>query len=371
MLCSAVSPVFSGGGKTDLNTVTIGGILPLSGPYTVFGREARNGIELAITEINAAGGIRGMQLKLLVEDDEGNPEKTVNAYKKLVSRHKVSIIIGSITSPCTLAITNLAQTQQVILMVPGSTVESIIDAGNFIFRVCFIDTFQGIFGGNFAAGYLGAKKAAVLYDSSNDYSVELKENFEAAFIRGGGSIAVSESYSPGDVDFNPQLTRIKSAGPDVIYLPDYYSTVSLIAKQMRARGIDVPIVGADGWSGLTEHAGDEMLKSFYSDHYDPASEDPGVKEFVGAYKSKYKTLPFSFAVLAYDSLYMIHDAMIRSNSFNAVPIRAALEKTNGRHITGHITFDEGRNPAKSAFMLEIVKSKDGTLNSILKTIVNP
>ena len=364
---------FAGGGtdaKGSGGAITIGGIFPLSGPVAVYGVEARNGIELAIEEINAAGGINGQKVVLISEDDEGNPEKTVNAYKKLTTRDKAAIIIGSLTSGCTQAITSLAQAQKVLLVAPAATMESITDAGDFIFRACFIDPFQGTVGGLFAATDIGAKKAAVLYDNANDYSVGLTDNFVAAFEKWGGTIVAKESYITGDVDFNAQFTKIKSAEPEVVYLPDYYSTVSLIAKQLRAQGLTVPIVGADGWDGLTENAGDEVLNGFYSNHYASDSTDPKVVNFVKAYQEKFKSVPVSFAALGYDSLYLIRDAILRAGSTDAPKVRDALAQIKGSYVTGNLTFDFKRNPIKSAVMVELVKH-DGKLTTVYKTTVNP
>lgn len=353
------------------DAITIGGIFPLSGPVAVYGVECKNGIELAIEEINAHGGINGKKISLISEDDEGNPEKTVNAYKKLTTSDKVNIIIGSLTSGCTQAITSLAQAQKVLLVAPAATMESITDAGDYIFRACFIDPFQGTVGGIFAAESLGAKNAAVLYDNGNDYSVGLKDNFITAFQGRGGDIVANESYITGDVDFYAQLTTIKAANPDVVYLPDYYSTVSLIAKQLRAQGVNTPIVGADGWDGLTENAGDEVLNGFYSNHYAADSSDPKVINFVQDFQKKYNSVPVSFAALGYDSLYMIRDAIIKADSVDPTRVRDALVQTNGKYVTGNLTFDSRRNPVKSAVMVELVKGGDGKLTTVYKTTVNP
>ncbi|HOT63572.1 MAG TPA: ABC transporter substrate-binding protein, partial [Treponemataceae bacterium] len=188
------------------NTIKIGGIYPLSGNVAVYGVEAKNGVQMAVEEINAAGGIDGKMLELVAEDDEGNPEKTINAYKKLTTKDRAKIIIGSLTSGCTQAFTSLAQAQKVLVVAPAATMASITDAGNFIFRVCFIDPFQGKVGAKFASADLGAKRAAVLYDVGNDYSVGLFENFKAGFEAAGGQVVAAESYNTGDKDFNAQLT---------------------------------------------------------------------------------------------------------------------------------------------------------------------
>jgi branched-chain amino acid transport system substrate-binding protein len=361
---------FIGCSKEDTSVIKIGGIFPLSGDVAVYGVEAKNGIELAILEINAKGGVNGKQLVLISEDDEGSPEKTVNAFKKLTSKDKVKIVIGSLTSGCTAAITTLAQNQKILLIAPAATMESITDAGNYVFRACFIDPFQGTVGGKFAAESLDSKRAAVLYDTDNDYSVGLYENFKKSFVANGGSMVAEESYTTGDVDFNAQITKIKSANPDVVYLPDYYATVSLIAKQLRAQDIHTPIVGADGWGGLVDNAGDEVLNGFYSDHYAADSTDDIVVSFVNAYKDRYKSTPVSFAALGYDCVYILKDAMERAGSEEASIVRNEVEKTNGAYVTGQLTFDAKRNPIKSAVMMEIVK-QDSVLTPVYKATVNP
>jgi branched-chain amino acid transport system substrate-binding protein len=369
-LIAALAISLAGCAKADSDTIKIGGIYPLSGAVAVYGIEAKNGVEMAIEELNAAGGINGKKVELIAEDDEGNPEKTVNAYKKLTTKDNVKFIIGSLTSGCTQAITSLAQAQKVVVVAPAATMASITDAGNFIFRVCFIDPFQGTVGAKFASENLGAKKAAVLYDVGNDYSVGLFDNFKKGFEASGGAIVAAESYNTGDKDFNAQLTKIKNQKPDVVYLPDYYSTVALIAKQLRAQGIECPIVGADGWGGIVDNAGDEVLNGFYSDHYAPDSTEQKVVDFVGKYQAKYSSVPTSFAALGYDAMYVIRDAIIAADSTDSAKVQAAIEKTNGSYVTGNLTFDEKRNPTKSAVILEIVK-KDGKLKPVYKATINP
>ena len=362
---------FSGCSKKSNDTVKIGGIFPLSGSVAVYGVECKNGIDLAIEEINAAGGISGKQIVLVSEDDEGNPDKTVNAFKKLTTKDGVKIIIGSLTSGCTQAITTLSQASKVVQIAPAATAPAITDAGDYIFRACFIDPFQGTVGGKFSATDLNCKNAAILYDVGNDYSVGLTENFEKSFADNGGKIVAKESYSTGDKDFNAQLTKIKNANPDVVYLPDYYGTVALIAKQLRAQGITTPIVGADGWDGLTDNAGDEVLNGYYSNHYAADSTSPAVQKFVTSFKTKYNKEPNSFAALGYDSVYMLKDAIVKAGSEDSAKVKDALAATDGDYVTGHLTFNEKHNPVKSAVMLELVKGADGKLTTTYKTTVNP
>ena len=336
-------------------TIKIGGVAPLSGGVAVYGVECKNGIDLAIAEINAAGGINGKQVEFICEDDEGDPAKSVSAYKKLITKDKTRLIIGSLTSGCTLAITSQAQANKVLQIAPAATAPAITDAGNFIFRTCFIDPFQGRVGGKFSYENLGAKKAAILYDIGNDYSVGLMENFESEFTKQGGTIVAKESYGTGEKDFNAIITKVKAANPDVVYLPDYYATVALIAKQLRAQGVNTPLVGADGWDGLTENAGDEVLNGYYSNHYAEDSDAPAVKKFVGNFEKKYGKKPNAFAALGYDSMYMLKDAIVAAGTTDAAKVRDAIEKTNGDYVTGHIRFDEKRNPIKSAVMVKMVK----------------
>lgn len=353
------------------NNIRVGGIAPLSGAVAVYGVECKNGIDLAIAEINAAGGINGQKIEFICEDDEGDAAKSVSAYKKLITKDKARIIIGSLTSGCTIAITKQAQANKVIQIAPAATAVNVTDAGNYIFRACFIDPFQGRVGGKFASENLGAKKAAILYDIGNDYSVGLTDNFVSEFTKNGGTIVAKESYGAGEKDFNAIITKVKAASPDVVYLPDYYSTVALIAKQLRAQGITVPIVGGDGWDGFTnDNAGDEVLNGFYSNHYAIDSTEPAVQKFVGSFQAKFGKAPNAFAALGYDSVYLLKDAIERAGKLDVAAVREALEATDGDYVTGHLVFDEKRNPIKSAVMLEVVR-KDGQLSTAYKTTVNP
>ena len=374
MMCSiaallVVSMVFAGGKKEDENTIKIGGIAPLSGAVAVYGVECTNGVNLAVEEINAAGGINGKKIVYIAEDDEGDPAKSVNAYKKLTTQNGIRMIIGSLTSGCTIALTASAQAQGVIQIAPAATAEAVTDAGNYIFRTCFIDPFQGSIGGKFAAVNLNKKNAAILYDIGNDYSVGLKENFVKEFEKYGGIIVALESYSTGDKDFNAQLTKIKAANPDVVYLPDYYGTVALIAKQLRNQGINTPIIGADGWDGLTDNAGDEVLNGFYSNHYAADSSDPAVQAFVKNFTAKYNKEPNAFAALGYDSMYLLKDAILKAGTTDVKAVREALEKIDADYVTGHIKFDAKHNPVKSAVMIELVKNAAGKLEAVYNATV--
>lgn len=354
--------------KNSASTIKIGGIAPLSGGVAIYGVECKNGIDLAIEEINAAGGINGQKVEFICEDDEGDSAKSVNAYKKLITKDKARFIIGSLTSGCSLAITQLAQANKVLQIAPAATAPNITDAGNYIFRACFIDPFQGRVGGKFSYENLGAKKAAILYDVGNDYSVGLTENFVSEFEKLGGKVVAKESYGNGEKDFNAIITKVKASNPDVVYLPDYYATVALIAKQLRAQGVSTPLVGADGWDGLTENAGDEVLNGYYSNHYAEDSDSEAVQKFVKNFEAKYNKKPNAFATLGYDSVYMLKDAIVAAGSTDVAKVRDALEATDDNYVTGHIKFDEKRNPIKSAVMIKMVKDGDKLYQAYSATV---
>lgn len=353
------------------DVIKIGTIQPISGPVSAYGTQTRDGIQMAIDEINEAGGVLGKKLQLIVEDDEANPEKTVSAFKKLATQDKVVGIVGALTSNCSLAITQEAQQRKVIMITPSSTNDTVTDAGEYIFRACYNDSFQGQVVAKFAIEDLKAKNAAILFDNTNDYSKGLRDNFKAKFEEFGGKVVADESYAKGDKDFNAQLTKIKGSNPDVLFISDYYSTVSLIAKQVKNQGITATMLGADGWDEIVNNAGDEVIGSYYSNHYSPEADDQEVKSFVSKYKENFKLVPNALAALGYDATYILADAINRANSTEADKIQAELMKTDKKLVTGQIKFNEKRNPVKPAVMLKIEKDADGKLIAAYAGTVNP
>ncbi|MDR2729868.1 MAG: ABC transporter substrate-binding protein [Treponema sp.] len=361
--------VFAGGSK-DADTVTIGAIFPLSGAVAFYGNESRDGALLAIEEINAAGGLLGKKIALLSEDDEGNAEKSVNAFTKLTTRDKVSIILGSSTSGPTQAMTALAQRNKVVLISPSATNVNVTKAGDFIFRACFIDPFQGVVGADFAYGTLGSRRAAILYDAGADYNTGLAESFRNQFKAVGGQVVADEAYQSGDVDFNAQITRIKAVNPDIVYLPNYYNDVSLQAKQLRDQGITCALVGGDGWDSLTDNAGDEILNGFWSSGFASDTTDPKGMVFVRAFQTRFNRPASQFAALGYDTMMLVIDGIKAAGSFDSTAVKNAMAKLSGSYVTGNIRFDSDRNPIKGAAILEIVR-QDGKLVNTYKTTVNP
>jgi branched-chain amino acid transport system substrate-binding protein len=364
-----VMTIFSGCGGSK--TIKIGTIQPISGQVAAYGTQTRDAIIMAVDEINADGGVLGKKIELIVEDDEANPEKTMNAFIKLTSKDKVVALIGALTSKCSLAITEDAQAKKVLMISPTSTNDSVTDAGDYIFRACYQDSFQGQVCAQFAFETLKAKNAAILYDIANDYSKGLMKNFTDKITSLGGKVVVSESYSTGDKDFNAQLTKIKATQPDVLFIPDYYSTVSLIAKQVRNQGMTMPMMGADGWDEITNNAGDEVIDCYYSNHYSPEADDKEVKDFVAKFKEKHKITPNALAALGYDAAYILAEAIKKAGVVDAEKIKNAMFETDRKFVTGNIKFDENGNPVKSAVMLKIVKGQDGKLITEYAGTVNP
>jgi branched-chain amino acid transport system substrate-binding protein len=354
----------------DTNTVSIGAVLPLSGSVAFYGTESRDGALLAIDEINAAGGLLGKQLTLIAEDDEGNAEKSVNAFTKLTARDNVSFVLGSSTSGATQAMTALAQQNKVILISPSATNTAITRAGDYIFRACFIDPFQGVVGADFAYDTLGSRRAAILYDAGADYNSGLADAFRQQFKIIGGEVVADEAYQSGDVDFNAQVTRIKAANPDVVYLPNYYNDVALQAKQLRAQGVTCALVGGDGWDSLIDNAGDEVLNGFWSSGFAADTTDPKGVTFVKAFAAKFNRTASQFSALGYDTMMLVADGIKAAGSFDTAAVKDAMAKLNGPYVTGNIRFDENRDPIKGAVILEIVR-RDGKLANAYKTTVNP
>lgn len=365
-MLASLLPGCSGGSKT----IKIGGIQPISGKVSAYGTQSRDAINMAIKEINAKGGVLGKQLESVIEDDEAIPEKTLNAFTKLVTKDKVVGIIGALTSNCSKPLSKEAQKRGVVMITPSSTNAEVTMAGDYVFRACFIDPFQGTVNAKFAIDNLKAKTAAVVFDNTNDYSIGLKDNFIKTFKELGGTITNEESYATGDKDFSAQLTKIETGKPDILFIPDYYSTVSLIAKQARGANLKSIMLGGDGWEAIANNAGEEVDGSYYSNHYTSSADDAEVKAFVAAFKAAYGVEPNALAALAYDATYLLADAIAAAGSTDSEKIRDALAKTDKKFVTGRVKFDENRNPIKSVVMVKVVK--DGSkLKEVYETTVNP
>ena len=348
------------GGKVDDSVIRIGEYGSMTGPSATYGTSTHNGIVLAIDEINAEGGIKGKQLKLYSEDDRGLAEEAKLAVTKLISKNKVHAVLGEVASTRSLAAAPVAQKYKVPMISPSSTNPGVTATGDYIFRVCFIDPFQGWVMAKFATANIGAETAAIFRDTANDYSVGLADVFRKEFTAMGGRIVTDQSYIEKDADFKAQLTKIKSANPDVIFVPGYYGDVGLIAKQARELGLTQPLLGGDGWDSaqLFKIGGSALDGCFYSNHYSSQSQDPRVIEFIAKYKEKHKEVPDALATLGYDAAKILGEALKNAKSLDTADIRDAIAATkNYPGVTGNITINAERNAIKPAVVSKITGGK--------------
>lgn len=348
--------------------IKIGGIGPVTGEAATFGISTKNGMTMAVEEWNAKGGVLGKRIRLVFEDDKGDPAEGATVYTKLIQQDRVAAIVGTVMSKVTLAGAPIAQAAKVPMITPTSTNEKVTLVGDYIYRACFIDPFQGTVGAKFSYDNLKAKTAAVIFDMGNDYAKGLAENFKATFEKLGGKVVSYEGHPSGATDFKAQLTKIIGAKPEVVYVPDYYNDVGLIAKQARELGYKGPMVGGDGWDSpeLVKIGGTAVENGFFTNHYAPEDSRPIVQDFVKKYTQKYKGTPDALACLAYDAMYIMLDAIKRAGKTDGVAIKEALAKTDLGVVSGQVKFDSNRNPIKSAVIIEI---KDG--KQVYKTTVNP
>jgi branched-chain amino acid transport system substrate-binding protein len=338
-------------------TVSIGFFGDLTGPTFNFGLSAKNGVLMAADEINQAGGINGRQIDIVIEDDKGSPEEAAQVTGKLIDRYKVIAIIGAGASGNSLASAPKAQSARVPLIAPSSTNPAVTQVGDYIFRACFIDAFQGEVMAKFAVNTLKAKRAAIMLDFNSPYSRGLTDFFEFSFAKLGGEIVVKQSYSQGDPDYRGQLSAIKAADPDVIYIPGYYGDVAIIAKQARQLGLTVPLLGADGWDApeLWDLGGDALNGSYISNHYSADDPSETIQKFVHSYRQRYGNLtPDAHAALAYDALRFLAEAIARAGTTEGPKLRDALAETkNFAGVTGIISMDRDRNAVKPAVILKL------------------
>jgi branched-chain amino acid transport system substrate-binding protein len=347
--------------KEDRSTIKIGFFGDLSGPTFNFGQSAMNGVLMAAVEINQAGGINGHNIDIVIEDDKGSPESAAQSAGKLISRDKVVALIGAGASGDSLAAAPLAQSARVPLISPSSTNPAVTQVGDYIFRACFIDAFQGEVMAKFAANTLKARKAAIMLDFNSPYSRGLTEFFEFSFAKLNGQIVVKQSYAQGDADYRGQLSAIKAAAPDVIYIPGYYGDVAIIARQARQLGLTVPLLGADGWDApeLWELGGDALNGSYISNHYSADDPSENIQKFVRDYRQRYGNVtPDAHAALAYDALRFLAEAIQKAGTTEGPKLREALAQTkNFFGVTGIISMDAGRNAVKPAVVLELRDGK--------------
>jgi branched-chain amino acid transport system substrate-binding protein len=351
----------SGGGGEAVATIKVGEFASLTGKEATFGQSSHKGTQLAVDELNAAGGVLGKQIEFISEDNRSTPGESATIAKKLITRDKVVAILGEVASGRSLEAAPIAQAAQIPMISPSSTNPKVTETGDYIFRVCFIDPFQGGLLAGFAERTLKARKVAIFSDVSAPYSMGLAQYFRAAFVAAGGQVASEQKYTGGDKDFKAQLTAIKAAGVDAIMVPGYYTDVGLIVAQARQLGISVPLFGGDGWEApeLLQIAGADALKgTYYSTHFSPESTDPLAQKFVAAYKAKYSgETPDAMAALGYDSMMVLADAIKRAGTTDGPKLREALAGTKDfPGATGVTTLDAKRDASKPAVIITV---KDG------------
>lgn len=368
ILSAAVLTLISCGQAEPLKVAILA---PLSGSNPTFGSSTRDGALLAIEEWNAKGGVLGRKIVPIVEDSQCKADAAVNAANKVINQDMVHYIIGEVCSSASIPVSEIADAKKVVQISPTSTnLEVTIDkngkAKPYIFRACYIDPFQGKILGNFAFNRLKAKNAFLMYDQGNDYTKGLSEAFESTFLGLGGKIVGKETYTAKDSDFSAILAKIKDSKPDVVCLPDYYNVVSLVTKQAKEKGINVPFVGGDGWDSpdLDKAAADGC---YYTNHYAPDDMRPEVQNLLKAYGAKYKgVVPDALAVLAYDATNLLLQAIKNVNADDTSKVKTELEKISFNGVSGKIAMDAQHNPIKS---LTILAVKGGKI--VFDSVVQP
>jgi len=352
--------IAAGCSKADSNEIKIGINYELSGGVASYGQSSVDGIKLAIEEVNAAGGINGKKIVAVEYDNKSEPSEAVIIANRLISQDKVLAILGPATSGAFKSEIAVAEKERIPVLSGSATADDVtVDAdGNvkkYAFRVCFADSYQGAAMANFAFNKLGAKKAVLITDTSNDYAKGLAKNFTEKFTEKGGAIVGEEAYVAKETDFNAILTKINALDFDVIYIPGYYEEAGLIIKQARALGIDAPILGADGFDSpsLVDLAGADALNDVYfTNHYSSLDNDPKVLKFIESFKKKYGKEPDAFNALGYDAAMFLIDGLKRAEKLDRESLREALEKTtNFEGVTGTITIDANHNAIKSIVVI--------------------
>jgi len=363
-VCAALLACGPGGGGSSAGKtaepIKIGHFASLTGDTATFGQSADRGIRMAVDQINEAGGVLGRPLQVISEDDRSITEEARTAAQKLLQRDQVVALLGEVASSRSLAAAPEAQRSNIPMISPASTNPKVTEVGDYIFRTCFIDPFQGAVMARFAWDELKVKRVAILFDFKQDYSVGLAEFFRKTFKELGGEIVADERYTSGDIEFRAQLTTIRAANPEAVFVPGYYTELGLIAKQARELGLNVPLLGGDGWdSAKTLEIGGPAVEGYYfSNHYAADSDSPKVQDFVKRYRDQHGEVPDAMAALGYDAAGILADALRRAGDTSGPHLRDAIAATKDYDgVTGKITIDGQRNAHKDAVVLKIEDGK--------------
>jgi len=365
--CDKKEPAVGADGKPVAATEwKVGAFLSLSGAETQFGTDTREGIELAVTEINAAGGIKGKPMKVVYEDDKSNPQEATNKVLQLIDRDKVLAILGEVASSRSKAGGIVANKKKVPMITPSSTHPDVTKVGPYVFRVCFTDDVQGKMGAEFIFKTLGKKKAAILFASDDLYSSGLANEFRGEAKKLGGEIVIEKSFLKTETNFTTYINEIKDAGADVIYAPIYYNAMVPVARQAKAAGVAGDMfVGSDGWDAdsLLKDAGEEMEGAYFTNHYAPDVPWPNSQAFLEKYVAQFKREPSSLAAMGYDAAKVLADAIGRAKTDTPEGIRDAIAETKDfQGATGTITINAERNADKPVVIVQI-KGKKFTYHS--------
>jgi branched-chain amino acid transport system substrate-binding protein len=334
----------------------VGAFMSLTGDTAQYGISALNGIHMAVEEANASGGVAGHRVELLTQDTRSDPGVTETVVRRFAEESRVHALVGEVVSSRSLAAARVAQEERVPMITPSATSPEVTAQGDYIFRSCYTDPFQGAALARFAAGSLHARRAAVLLDPAQRYSVELARFIRAAFERQGGEVVSEQEYREGAADFSAQLAEVAAADPEVVFIPGYYLEAGQLARQARDVGLAAPLVGGDGWDSprLYEIGGQALSGDFFSTHFSAEDPDPQVQRFVADYRRLYNSTPDSFAATAYDATRIMLDAAARAHTLDRDAIRDALAQTkNFPGVTGTVTFNADRNALKPIVIVRI------------------
>lgn len=341
-------------GRQSQEPIKVGHYASMTGKEATFGQSTDNGVKLALKEINDAGGLNGRKIELITYDDKGDSKEAGTAVTRLITSDHVTAVLGEVASSLSLAGGSVCEQYNVPMITPSSTNPSVTRGKKMVFRVCFIDPFQASAIARFMTENLHLKKAAILYDQTQAYSKGLRDDFTRALTKMGGEIVADQAYNGGDTDFSAQLTKIKDSGAEIIFVPGYYTEGGNVAIQARKLGVNVPLIGGDGWdsSQLPAIGGQAIEGSYYSNHSAP--DQPNMKEFVEKYKAAYGATPDALSGLGYDAMMVLFEAMKRAKSLDGRDLARAIAETKDFHgVTGDITIDREHNAQKRVVIVQI------------------
>ncbi len=364
VLLASCQPAAPAAPAADTGPIKVAVLAPLSGPVPTFGVSTRDGALMAIEEWNAKGGVLGRKIEAVVEDSQCTPDPAVNAANKVIDQDKVHYIIGEVCSKASIPISEIAEAKGVVQISPTSTNPDVTlkadgSTKKYIFRACFIDPFQGLVMAKFAQGK-GYKTAFIMFDQGNDYVRGLAEAFEKSWTEAGGTVVGKETYTSQDTDFSAILAKVAESKAEVLFLPDYYNIVNLVAAQAKEKGVTSVMMGGDGWDSpdLDAKASDG---GFFSNHYSPEDTRAKVVDFVKAYNTKYGATPDALAALAYDATYLLLTAIEKAGTDDATKVAEALAAIELEVVSGKVSFDKAHNPIKAAAVLQV---KDGKVSFV-------